>query len=125
MISEVSCDSGDYWEFRFAITRINYILKYIKHKRLFLIVMTYFQYYSFYCIFIQINAACVNTKDFEKLLLLLSECVLQENTVSVLLQDVMFHLLCYLSLIMFGKLASTYVWFSVSKFLYTIIHIYF
>ncbi len=46
--------------FSFAITEINYIFKYIKTEN------SHFTFYSFYCIFDQINVALFTIRDFQK-----------------------------------------------------------
>ncbi len=54
-ISEWSCDtedqSNDCWKFSFAITEINYILKYIKTEKKYFKLNNISQSYCFYCIF--------------------------------------------------------------------------
>ncbi len=68
LISEGSCDTEDWsngcWKISFTITRINYILKYMKIKTVIFGYNNITQYYSFYCIFDQINAASVSIKGF-------------------------------------------------------------
>ncbi len=61
MISEGSCDTEDWSndaENSALITEINYILKYIYIENSYSNSKNISQYYVFYCIFIQINAAC-------------------------------------------------------------------
>ncbi len=74
MISEGSCDTEDCSnamatkKISFSITRINYILKYIKVVTVILTVIwncnIISQYHCFYCISDQINAALVSIRDF-------------------------------------------------------------
>ncbi len=56
--------SNGCWKFSFAITEINYILKYIKTEN----SCKWSKYYCFYCyvvvVFNQINVALVSIKDF-------------------------------------------------------------
>ncbi len=50
--------------FRFSITGINYILKYIQIETVILNCNNISQYYLMYCIFDQTNAALVRITDF-------------------------------------------------------------
>ncbi len=63
MISERSRDTEVCWKYSFAFTRINYILKYIKIENS-ILCNNIWQYYCFYCIFDQINAALKTIRDF-------------------------------------------------------------
>ncbi len=63
MVSEGSCDTEDCSngvENTDLITGINYILKYIQIENVYFYSNNISQYYSFYCIFYQINAALVS-----------------------------------------------------------------
>ncbi len=58
MISEGFCDTGVMMlKIQLCITGINYILKYIKIEKSYFNYSNISQYYGFYCIFDQINAA--------------------------------------------------------------------
>ncbi len=66
MISEESCDTQDWSndaENSALITAIHLILKYFKIENIFL-KNNISNYYCFYCIFDQINAALVSRRDF-------------------------------------------------------------
>ncbi len=52
MISEGSCDMYGCWKFRFAITGINYNLKYIKTENSYLIIIVCNNITGFYCIYL-------------------------------------------------------------------------
>ncbi len=56
--------SNGCWKFSIAITGINYILKYIAIENSYFKLYTILQYYCFYCIFDQINAALESIRDF-------------------------------------------------------------
>ncbi len=67
LISEGPCDTEDWSnnaENSALITEINYILKYIQTENIYLNCNIISQYYSFYCIFDQINAALLSRRDF-------------------------------------------------------------
>ncbi len=65
MISEGSCDSEDWRnnaENSALVTAINYILKYIQIENIYFKLYTISQYYCYYCIFDEINAALVSRR---------------------------------------------------------------
>ncbi len=67
MISEGSCDTGD-WnndaEKSALITGINYILKYNKTENHYFKLQIYSTILVFFCIFDQINGALMSRRDF-------------------------------------------------------------
>ncbi len=64
MISEGSCDTEDCWKFSFDMTGKNYILYCIKIENGYCNNIS--QYYCFYCIFEQINAALTVIRDLSQ-----------------------------------------------------------